>query len=273
MKEKVIKPFKIFSFSNYSELWLYKGLFYTLIWRDIKVRYKQTIFGVAWAVFQPLISMVIFTIFFGNLAKVPSGDLPYSLFVLIGLVFWTFFSNSLSYASDSLHSNETIIKRIYFPRMILPLASVAKSFVDFIIAIIMVFIFGLALGYYPHFQGLFIFPWAILITIITASGLGFLLSSINVKYRDVKYILPFFIQMLLFFNPIIYPLSIVSQRNRIIMALNPLTSVVESVRLVFVGDTIFTGSLILISTISALLIFIIGTIYFNKTEKFIADII
>ena len=272
-QEIIIKPRATFNLAILQEIIRFRELFFILVWRDVKLRYKQTVLGILWALIQPLVSMVIFTVFFGNLAKIPSGDLPYSLFVLIGLLFWTFFSNSLTYASDSLISNVVIIQKVYFPKIIMPFASVAKGLVDFLVNTILVFFFAAFLGYYPYPQMLFIFPWAIIITIITASGLGLMLASFNVKYRDVKYILPFFIQMLLFLNPVIYPLSIVSERNRIIMSFNPITSVVESVRQAFQTTEVFNPAFIVISTISALGIFIFGLWYFQKTERYFADII
>jgi lipopolysaccharide transport system permease protein len=273
MRETIIKPKTKWQLIDLEEIWKFRELFYIFVWRDIKVRYKQTALGILWVIFQPIISTVIFTIFFGNLAKIPSGKLPYSLFVLCGLVFWSFFSSALSHASGSMVANEGIIKKVYFPKIILPLSSVITSFVDFTINFLLLLALALILGYVPQILGLVIFPLAIFITFITAAGFGFFLSSINVKYRDVNYILPFFIQIFLFLTPVIYPLSIVSDRNKYIMAINPMTSVVESVRMVFSGQNFLNPNLILISVISSLVIFLFGIWYFNKTERFFADII
>jgi len=273
MTEITIKPKQAWKLLDISEIWRYRELLYIFAWRDIKVRYKQTILGVLWVIFQPLVTMIIFTVFFGKMAKIPSGELPYSLFVLCGLTFWTFFSGSLSHAADSLVANENIIKKIYFPKVVLPLSSVITSFVDFFINLILLFIFALFFGFIPQLIGLIIFPLGIILTATTSIGLGLLLSAFNVKYRDVRYILPFFIQILLFVTPIIYPLSIVSPTNRIIMALNPMTSVIEGVRFVFSPTYMFRGELILVSFLSSIFIFILGLWYFRKTEDFFADIV
>lgn len=273
MEQIIIKPKKDWQIIDLKELWKYRELFYIFSWRDIKVRYKQTILGILWVVFQPLVTMIIFTFFFGKMAKIPSGELPYSLFVLCGLVFWTFFSGSLSHAADSLVANEGIIKKVYFPKVLLPLSSIITGFADFFINLILLLIFAIFLGITVRPIGLIIFPLAIFLTSITSMGLGLILSSFNVKYRDVRYILPFFIQILLFVTPIIYPLSIVSSTNRIIMALNPMTSVVEAVRFVFSPTYMLKGELILASFISSVFIFIFGLWYFRKTEDFFADIV
>ena len=272
MKSIVIRPNRSLSL-DLSEIWNYRELFYIFAWRDIKVRYKQTLLGILWVIFQPITSTFIFTIFFGNLAKIPSGKLPYSLFVLSGLVFWNFFSTSLSHASDSMVANENIIKKVYFPKIILPLSSVVVSFVDFIINMVVLIIYATILGYMPNIWSLVVFPIAILVSAVTASGLGLFLASFNVKYRDVRHILPFFIQILLFLTPVIYPLSIVSEQNKLIMALNPMSSVIESVRMVFYNELLISPRLILISLISSVSIFIGGIWYFKQTERFFADIV
>jgi len=273
MTEIIIRPKSTWKLIDIAELLRYKELLYIFTWRDIKVRYKQTLLGVLWVIFQPLITTFIFTFFFGNLAKISSGDLPYSLFSLCGLVFWTFFSGSLSHASDSMITNESIIKKVYFPKILLPLSSITTGFVDFIINVFLLLLYALILGFIPQLIGLLIFPLGIILTAITAFGLGLFLSSFNVKYRDVRYILPFFIQILLFITPIIYPLAIVSERNRVIMALNPMTTVVELTRLVFDPKYPIYPNVIAISIFSALLLLLFGLWYFRKTEQFFADIV
>ncbi len=273
MIEIIIRPKQVWKLIDFAEIWNFRELLYIFAWRDIKVRYKQTILGILWVIFQPLVTMVIFTFFFGKMAKIPSGELPYSLFVLCGLVFWNFFSGSLSHASDSLVANEGIIKKVYFPKVLLPLSAVITGFADLFINLILLFIFAIFLGITVHPIGLIIFPLVIFLTSISSMGLGLMLSSFNVKYRDVRYILPFFIQILLFVTPIIYPLSIVSPTNRIIMAVNPMTSVVEAVRFVFSPTYMLKGELIIVSLISSIFIFIFGLWYFRKTEDFFADIV
>lgn len=273
MKEIIIKPHHSFRFNEIAEIWRNRELFYIFAWRDIKVRYKQTLLGITWVVLQPLASMLIFTVLFGKLAKIPSNNLPYSLFVLSGLIFWTFFSNSLSHANESLLANENIIKKVYFPKMILPFSSLAVNFIDFSVNSMLLFLFALILGYYPKVQILYLYPFAVLLSSVTACGIGLFISSLNVKYRDVRYILPFFVQILFFATPIIFPLSIMSERNRYLIALNPMTTVVESVRLIFGSQSALNFQIVLISLISAVLMFLLGFIYFRKTESYFADII
>lgn len=258
---------------DFAELWRYRELFVIFAWRDIKVRYKQTFLGGAWAIFQPLVSTFIFTIFFGRLAKIPSGALPYSLFVLCGLVFWNFFSGALTHASNSLIENENIVKKVYFPRLILPLSSIITSFIDFGISLVMMLIFAFALGYFPSLLFIPILIIGILVAGIGAGGLGLFLSAFNVKYRDVRYILPFFIQTMLFLTPVIYPTSIVSNTNKYIMALNPMTGVIEAIRVTIAGTGNIDWLLLGLSALSAIIFFIIGLIYFRQTEAFFADIV
>lgn len=255
------------------ELIDFRELFYIFAWRDLKVRYKQTAIGIIWVIFQPLVTMIIFSLFFGRLANISSGDLPYPLFVLTGLVFWNFFANSLTYASTSLIENENIIKKVYFPRLILPLAAVVTTSVDLIINLIILISYALLLGFIPSWQLLIVIPLGVTIIAVSASGLGLLLSSINVKYRDVRYVLPFFIQMLLFLSPVIYSTTLVSPENRYFMVLNPTTWVIESVRALFISsEPIFTPALFL-SIVVSLVIFSFGLAYFRLTERFFADIV
>lgn len=272
MKEVIIKSKSKFYLIDFDELWRYRELFYIFTWRDIKVRYKQTVLGIAWVIFQPLITMVIFTIFFGNIAKISSNGLPYPLFVLVGLVFWTFFSGALTQASSSFLENDNLLKKVYFPKIILPISATITSLVDFsisaILLLIVIIVYRAALS--PLL--LIIFPLGVFITFLTASGLGLLLSSLNVKYRDVRYILPFFIQLLLFITPVIYPSSIINLQLRYLLALNPMTGVIESIR-ALISNLPIDINMLLISMISAVIFFILGLLYFRSTEDFFADII
>lgn len=271
--EIVIKPKSKWMFIDLFEIWRYRELFYIFAWRDIKVRYKQTYLGIAWALFQPLVSMVIFTVFFGRLAKIPSGDLPYSLFVLCGLVFWGFFSGALTHASNSLVDNENIIKKIYFPRMILPFSAIITSLIDFAVSLFVFLVFAAILGRLPNLMFIPVLFVGLLVASLGASGLGLFLSSFNVKYRDVRYILPFFVQIMLFLTPVIYPTTIVRESNKYIMALNPMTGVIEAVRSTFSVNMQTDWLLLGLSSLSAVIIFIIGLAYFRKTESFFADIV
>lgn len=268
-----IRPIRTNVFLNINELWRYRELFYIFAWRDIKVRYKQTILGIAWALLQPITSMFIFTVFFGKLAKIPSDGLPYSLFVLVGLVFWGFFSGTLTHASNSLVENEGIIKKTYFPRLILPLSAIATGLVDFGISFILLLLVAFYFGHVPSLLSLVIIPLGLAIASLGAAGLGLFLAAFNVKYRDVRYILPFFIQTLIFLTPVIYPLSIVGLSNRLVIAINPIAGVIESARQVIAGSTIIDYQVLVISAVSSILLFIIGLYYFRITERFFADII
>ena len=268
-----IKPIKTNVFLNLNELWRYRELFYIFAWRDIKVRYKQTILGIAWVLLQPVTSMFIFTVFFGKLAKISSDGLPYSLFVLIGLVFWGFFSNTLTHAASSLIENEGIIKKIYFPRLILPLSAITTGLVDFGVSFILLLLVAFYFGYIPSLLAIAIIPLGLIIASLGAAGLGLFLAAFNVKYRDVRYILPFFIQLLIFLTPVIYPLSIVGHLNRLLVAINPMAGVIESARKVISGSILIDYQILTISLVSSILLFIAGLYYFRSTEKFFADII
>ena len=269
----VIKPTKSILHLDLAELWTYKELFYSFVWRDIKVRYKQTFLGIAWAVFQPLTTMFIFSFFFGKLANIPSGNLPYMVFVYIGLIIWNFFSASLQNASSSMVENEQLIKKIYFPRIIIPLATIATSFVDLaitsLILVPLLFIFNIT----PNPVILVFLPLLLAIVFLTSAGLGLFLASFNVKYRDVRYILPFFVQILIFLTPVIYPSTIIADRHKWVLALNPLTNVIETVRILIGGHTAIDYLGLARSFTIALVIFLFGVLYLKKTERFFADIL
>lgn len=254
------------------EIWRYRELLYIFAWRDIKVRYKQTILGAGWAIFQPLFSMFIFTIFFGNFAKIPSGEMPYPLFVLTGLVFWTYFSGILSGASSSLIVNESLVKKVYFPRELLPLSIIGTNFIDFLIAFGLLFFVAVYFHIFPGILSLIIIPLGLVIGALGGGGIGLFLAAINVKYRDVRYALPFFIQMLIFIAPVIYPTSIMRPTFRYLIALNPMSGVIEAVRAVFVGGVI-NWTTLGISAIASVILFVLGMYYFKITERYFADLI
>lgn len=270
--ETIIKPKPIYHFLDISELIRYRELLLMFAWRDLKVRYRQTFFGVLWAIFQPLFTMFVFTIFFGNIAQIPSGEIPYALFVLIGLVFWNYFSNIITMASGSLIENEHIIKKVYFPRIALPLSKILTALLDFSLAYLILLITLLFFRFPISLSFVLLTPIAIVVASIGASGLGLLLSAFNVKYRDVRYALPFFIQMLVFFTPVIYPTSAMRESFRYIVAINPMTGLIEALRASVAGNPI-NWDIFAISTFSALILAIIGIIYFKMTERFFADII
>lgn len=268
----VIKPKKLFSFADLREVWTYRELLYFFTWRDLKVRYKQTVIGVLWAVFQPLITMVVFSVFFGKLLGIPSGGVPYPIFVYTGLLFWQFFSEALSETANVLINNQAIITKIYFPRLILPLSSVLTKFVDFAIAAVILVGMMFYYGYVPHLSGLALLPLLLLITFMASLGLGLVLASLNVKYRDVRYILPFFIQLLLFLTPVIYPAGIAGKYSWILAA-NPMMGVIQSARAVLFGTTVLNWTLIGVSFAGTLALLIFGIYHFKKAERYFADII
>ena len=268
----IIKPKPKWMLLDFKELWRYRELFLIFAWRDIKVRYKQTLLGAAWAILQPLLSMFIFTIFFGNFAKIPSGELPYTLFVLVGLTFWNYFSGVLSRASNSLIENESIVKKVYFPREVLPLSTVGANLLDFMISLLLLFAVAVYFHYVPNLVIIPVILLGIIIGTLGAGGLGLFLSALNVKYRDVRYALPFFLQMLIFLTPVIYPTTIMRESFRYVIALNPMTGVINAARVVFTGGVGIDWITMGISAAAAVLYFILGLYYFRSTERFFADL-
>ena len=268
----IIKPKKTFSLEDFKEVWRYKELLYFFVWRDIKVRYKQTIVGIGWAVFQPFVTMVVFTVIFGKLAKIPSDGIPYPIFVYTGLLFWQLFASTLSDTSNSLVANASIVTKVYFPRILLPLADVCNKFVDFFFASLVFIYLMFHYGYVPHLLGIMILPILLLITSLGAVGGGLVLASINVKYRDVRYVLPFFMQLLLFVTPVIYPSSIAG-KYAWIMSLNPMTGVIQAARAGLLGTGPVGWQALFISMAIALMLFIAGAFFFKKTERYFADIV
>jgi len=272
LKETVIRPKKTFRWEDIREIWRYKELLYFFVWRDLKIRYKQTFIGVAWAVIQPFVTMVVFSVFFGSLAKIPSDGVPYPIFVYVGLLFWQFFSGALGDTSGALLSNQSIITKVYFPRLILPIASVVTKFIDFLIASIILVGLMFYYGYVPNLSGLFILPLLLIITFMASFGVGLFLASINVKYRDVRYALPFLIQIMLFVTPVIYPASIAGKYS-FILALNPMMGVIQGARAALLGTTPINWFLIYVSLIVTFIVMVFGIYAFKKTERYFADII
>lgn len=257
---------------NLKELWQYRELFYFFTWRDIKVKYKQAVLGLLWAILQPLLTMLIFT-FLGYLLKIPSDGIPYPVFAYSGLMLWTMFSSSVSNAGNSMVSNANIIKKIYFPRLIIPMSSILVASFDFIMAFI-VFV-GLLIYFHIDVSVLKIIcfvPISVIITIIASFGLGSFLAALNVKYRDFKYIIPFFVQSLMFLTPVIYPVSILKyQWAKYLIALNPMSGAIDLIRNAIINKPLHMEYFI-ISVISAIVIFFVGLFYFRKTEAYFADI-
>lgn len=268
----IIKPKKKFDLSALKEIWQYRELLYFFTWRDLKVRYKQTLIGVAWAIFQPLITMIVFSVFFGYLAGMPSDDIPYPIFVYVGLLLWQFFSGSLTAISQCLVGNKHIITKVYFPRIILPISATMTKFVDFAVASIILVGLMAYYGYMPHLSGFLLLPVLVLITFTAALGLGLFLAALNVKYRDVGYILPFFIQLMLFLTPVIYPASLTGIWSWF-LAMNPMTGVIKAARAALLGNFPINWELLGISALACLFLLLFGYYYFQKTEKEFADIV
>lgn len=267
-----IQPTKGWTSLRLKEVWDYRELAGIFIWRDLKVRYKQTIVGALWAVIQPFLTMVIFSIFFGRLARVPSDNIPYPIFSYAALVPWTFFANSINLASNSLVGNADMIKKIYFPRLTMPVAAVLGGLVDFAFAFVILLVMMLYYGYIPTINILF-FPLFLLLAMITALGISLWFSAMNVQYRDVRYMIPFITQAWLFATPVAYPSSMLSEPWRTLYGLNPMVGVIEGFRWALLGTETAPGPMILVSFFVALIILVSGLYYFRRVEKIFADVI
>jgi lipopolysaccharide transport system permease protein len=257
---------------HFRELWHYRELLFFMIWRDVKVRYKQTLLGAAWAIIQPLFTMLVFNIFFGRLAKLPSDGIPYPVFSYAALVPWTFFAQGLAQSSDSLVGNQNLIKKVYFPRLMIPLSVVCGGIVDFMLAFSMLILLLLHFHIVPGARVLWL-PLFLLLALITALGVGLWLSALNVKFRDVKYVIPFLTQFWMFSTPIAYSSSLLSERWRVVYGLNPMVGVVEGFRWALLGTARGSGAMLWVSAAVAALLLACGTLYFRRMEKTFADIV
>jgi lipopolysaccharide transport system permease protein len=273
MTEIVIKPKSARSLFNASELWRYRELFYIFAWRDIKVRYKQTAIGIAWVLFQPLVTMIIFTMLFSGLVGKATQGLPYPIFVLTGLIMWNYFSGILTHATNSFVENETIIKKVYFPKEILPLSSALTAFIDFAISSVLFIVLLFYFHIMPSLLILVILPLAVLISTFSAIGIGFFLASFNVKYRDIRYILPFFMQLFFFLTPIVYSENVVPSQFRSFLFLNPITGILTILRQSIANAPEINYSPLVISFFVAAILFFLGLLYFRKVERYFSDII
>jgi len=254
-----------------ADLWRYRELFYFLSWRDILVRYKQTVIGVAWSVIRPLLTMLVFTIVFGRIAKLPSDDAPYPILVFTALLPWQFFSNALSEASNSLISNQNMISKIYFPRIIVPSSTIIVSLTDFGISFILLTITMAIYRFVPSWKIVFI-PLFLLLAIILSLGMGFLFSALNVKYRDFRYVIPFIVQFGMYISPVGFSSSIVPERWRFLYSINPMVGVIDGFRWAIIGKGVsFYWPGFILSIVLTFLIAIWGFWYFRKTEKTFAD--
>jgi lipopolysaccharide transport system permease protein len=263
----IIRPSKGWNSLELGELWDYRELLYFLIWRDLKVRYKQTVLGAAWAIIQPFFTMVVFSLFFGWLAKMPSEGVPYPIFTYSALVPWMYFSNALALSSNSL-----VLDEVYFPRLIIPMAAVLSGLLDFAIAFLVLIGMILFYGIVPTVAVLTL-PFFVLLAAATALGVGLWLSALNVQYRDVRYVIPFLVQFWLFATPVAYPSSLLPERWRVVYGLNPMSGVVEGFRWALLGQGQVPGPLLIVSVLTAAGLLVSGLYYFRKMEDTFADVV
>ena len=257
---------------DWRELWRYRDLFYFLVWRNVKVRYAQSILGIGWAVIRPVFSMIVFSIVFGNLAKIASDGVPYAVFSYAALVPWTYFSSALTGASGSLVGASGMISKVYFPRLIIPLTTVLSNLVDFAIALLILFGLMVWFGMQPTIWALLL-PLLVLLMMLTATGLGMWLTALAIQYRDVNYGLSFAVQLLMYAAPVVYPASSIPQQYRWLYGLNPMAGVIEGFRSALLGTNPMPWDLLLPGTIVAIIVFIAGALYFRRMERIFADVV
>lgn len=268
----ILRPSTGFLRLNLRDLWEYRELLYFLVWRDIKVRYKQTALGAAWAILQPVMTMLVFSVFFGRLAKVPSDGVPYPVFAYVALLPWQLFAFALTESSNSLVASQNLITKVYFPRLVIPISSVLAGLVDFAIAFVILLVMMLYYGIVPT-AAVALLPLFLLLAVVTALAVGLWLSALNVKYRDVRYTIPFLTQFWMFATPVAYPSSLVPERWRPLYGLNPMAGVVEGFRWALLGKAHAPGPLLWVSVAAVIVLLVGGLRYFKKTETTFADIV
>lgn len=268
-----IQPHPYWFSIDFRELWEFRELLYFLVWRDIKVRYRQTAVGVAWIIIQPLAMMLVFTIFFGKLAKMPSGELPYPIFVLSGLLPWQFFSRSISECAASLIHDQRLITKIYFPRLLVPASRNVAGLVDFGISLMLLMVFLAWYEVKPGWEILYL-PFSMLLMVLVSLGLGFWVAALNVEYRDLGIAIPFLLQLGMFVTPVVYPSAIIPEQWRLLYGLNPMAGVLEGFRLSLFGAAVqVSNGLIWSSSVVSVLVFIVGLLWFRRRERTFADIL
>ena len=268
----IICPSKGWISLKLGELWAYRELLYFLTWRDVKVRYKQTILGAAWAIIQPFFTMIVFSLFFGRLAKIPSDGIPYPVFSYAALVPWTFFANGLGASSNSLVGSANLIKKVYFPRLVVPISAVISGGVDFVLAFAVLLGMMLFFGMVPTWNALWL-PPLLLLALVTALGAGLWLTAMNVQFRDVRYAVPFLVQAWMFATPIAYPSSLLDEPWRTLYGINPMAGVVEGFRWALLGTETAPGAIIIVSALVAVGLLVSGAFYFRRMEKTFADVV
>lgn len=269
---QVLEPSRGWVALRLREVWEYRGLVYFLVWRDLKVRYKQTALGAAWAVLRPFTTMVVFSVFFGRLAGIPSDDLPYPIFAYAALVPWTLFADGFSQAATSLVSSAQLVRKVYFPRLVLPLSAVLASLADFALAFLVLLAMMLAYGVVPTAHTAWL-PALLLLALVTSLGLGLWLAAINVRFRDVRHVVPYLRQILLFVTPIAYPASLLDEPWRTLYGVNPMAGVVEGFRWALLDTDTAPGGMILVSAAAAVVMLITGAYFFRRTERQVADLV
>ncbi len=268
----IVRPSSGWAPLNLDDLWEYRELLYFLVWRDLKVRYKQTVLGVAWAVIQPSFITLAFSVFFGRLAGMPSDGIPYPLFVFCGLLPWQLFAHALTDSSNSLVLNERLITKVYFPRLVIPLSAVLSGLVDFVFGLV---VLAGMLAYFGTMPTLAVWalPVFVLMAVASAVGVGLWLSALNVEYRDVRYVVPFITQLWFFLSPVAYPSSLVPENWRLLYSLNPMTGVVEGFRWALLGSSAGPGPWMAVSAAVILVLLTSGLYYFRRMEKSFADVV
>lgn len=267
----IIEPGRIEK-NYWSDLWRYRELFYILAWRDFKVRYKQTVIGVAWSVLRPLLTMVVIVVVFSKLAKLPTeGNAPYAIMALAGLLPWQFFSNALSESSNSLISNTNLFTKVYFPRILIPASSIVLGFVDFLITFAMLLAIMIPYHFVPSMNMIFL-PFFFILTFLASFGFGLLMSTLNLKYRDFRFIVPFVVQFGMYISPVAFSSAIVPQKYQLLYSLNPMVGVIDGFRWCIIGGEVpLNLTSLLISTVVIIGFTMLGIRYFRKTEKMLAD--
>jgi len=274
--EYIIEAPRGFPRINWQELWRYRDLFLVLAWRDIAVRYKQTVLGVIWAILQPVLTMIVFTFVFNRMAGIGSGDkTPYPLFLYVGQLFWQYFSSTLSTASQSMIANASLIQKIYFPRLIVPATAATTGLVDFGIGCVVLAVMMLHYAVVPNLLLLVAVPVLVATSVLCSLGIGMFMAAVNLKYRDVRYALPFFVQTMMYVTPVIYPVSMLDRHplvKSLMLWLNPMTGVIVNARAVLLGSTAVDPRTMAISLGMSSLFFVLGLYYFRNTERYFADI-
>jgi len=268
-----LKPAKGWLGIDLKELWHYRELIYFLTWRDIKVRYKQTLLGAAWAILQPVFTMVVFSIFFGRLAKIPSDGIPYPIFSYAGLLPWTFFATGLTNGANSVVRDANLVKRVYFPRLITPISAVVGGLPDFFLAFLVLIGMMIYYGLFPTTASLLLLPLCLLLALSTSMGVGLWLSALNAEYRDVRYVVPFLTQFWMYATPVVYPSSLLDEPWRTLYGLNPMVSVVEGFRWSLLGQGQTVPLMFVLSAVASLALLVSGAFFFRRMERRFADVV